>query len=355
MKKIRDFLSHSNQENLKMKTIYTKVFAGIITAVILILLILSGPINALNLGLNANKEILKRGETITFTASLDINSNERLNVEYLNLAIRGPTSESCKFGVNGNFLSGCAGVNKIKLISNTATYGYGYGYGYGYTNGKLTYEITIDTLNYQDGKYTSELQAQIGGKMFSENGPGFTITYSGTGNGHSNYNNEEQKIILQTDLLNVVENGEYEFMYGVNSHNLKIDKIENETIYMTIYSDPQNLIIKLSDTQELDLDGDGINDTKINLVFIDSAEENAAILLKSDKEKISFGEKKEPVKKEKISSFIINRATNDGKIKAQLVSESNNNNNNIFWIVSILVLLDMILLEIILIQKKTNL
>ena len=99
----------------------TKIFAGIITIGIIIVLVISGPVNAFNLDLIANKDKVTQGSEIKFTASIDIKSNERLDIDYLKLIIDGPTDKYCKFDINGNKLSSCQGITKIELISNTAS------------------------------------------------------------------------------------------------------------------------------------------------------------------------------------------------------------------------------------------
>lgn len=161
----------------------SKIIAGIMTFGILVMLILSGPVGAFNLDLSLNNDKVTQGKTIKFTASIEMGSSERVDIDYLKLVIDGPTSETCKFNVNGNKISSCKGITKINLISNSATYGYGYGYGYGYTNGKLVYEITLDTDDYKRGDYETELQIYSNGDLTSKQGPDFTIKKKSGGSG----------------------------------------------------------------------------------------------------------------------------------------------------------------------------
>lgn len=150
-----------------------KILAAVVTISILTMLIISGPANAFILGLTIlDTEVLK-GEAIDFQASVQINSNEFLDLSYLTLNIKGPAIISCKFKPDGKVLRGCGGL-KIKRVETTE-YGFGYGYGTGFTNGTLAYNITLDTKRYQVGTYTTELNVNIGDQKTRQAGENITI------------------------------------------------------------------------------------------------------------------------------------------------------------------------------------
>lgn len=143
-----------------------KIIPGIITAFVIALLILAGPANAFIIGLNgfsiSNPE---KGQEISTTATIEINSNERMPLPNpAGVFIDGESK--CNFEVNADETN-CTGVN-VKLISDTTSYGqgygfgYGYGYGYGYhngfSNGIFTYNITINTDYFSVGEHTIQLR-----------------------------------------------------------------------------------------------------------------------------------------------------------------------------------------------------
>lgn len=167
-----------------------RITVGVITFLVLALLVFSGPLNAFNLDLKSNKDDVTKGGSIKFTATLEINSNEILDIENFILEIDGPTDERCKFSLEGEKIGSCDGI-KIRLLSNTAryvqNYGYGYGYGYGYsygdfgvieqgyTEGKLIYEITLDSEDYDVGDYETEFFMNFDGDTKKINGPDFEV------------------------------------------------------------------------------------------------------------------------------------------------------------------------------------
>jgi len=318
-----------------------KILAGIITLGVMLMLIISGPVNAFDLKLTANKDTVTKGSSIKFTVSVDIKSNERLDIDYLKLIIDGPTSKTCKFSVDGEKISGCSGITKIKLIQNTATYGYGYGYGYGggYTDGKLVYKITLDTDKYSKGDYETKLQISVDGKTTLQDGPDFEIKKK---------SEKKPKVIvagtvgvqreLGLNLLELKEGEEYNFIYNSIPNKLVIDKIEGTDISLSV--NRISFKIALRETKQIDLDSDGINDMEIKSLFI--GDKTSTIFYEGLTGTIVFKEKEEtepieltngredtPPKKEEVSE-------KNGKVDYQL------NNFGIIWL---LVLVNLIMLE----------
>jgi hypothetical protein len=163
-----------------------KASGYIISFLIVITLILSGPAEAYVLNLSVDDRNVKPGDTITFSASLNIENGELFGINYLFLKLNGTNSSiECKFLPNGTILEGCPGIKIIQISSAPYgygyNYGYGYGYGYGYQQGLLKYNITLDTKNYSVGKYDAYIGFASEDKTFEESGGIITIAYSGGG------------------------------------------------------------------------------------------------------------------------------------------------------------------------------
>lgn len=183
-------INKTSRKERKSSGTYSKIF-GIFAAILIIaLLVISGPAQAFVLDLTSDKSSVSKGENVVFNASIDIDSNEDLAVKKLVLELIGPETVSCEFNVDGSIIVGCKGIT-IKRITNGTYLGYGYnhgeysgygynfGYGYGY-NGKLEYEITLASDNYQTGLYSTTLRTYIGNEIFSKTGNSLTISSSGS-------------------------------------------------------------------------------------------------------------------------------------------------------------------------------
>lgn len=173
----------------------SKFFAVLFTSIVIASLILSGPAQGFTLNLSLDKTDIEEGDTLTFTAEIDIPSGENLPIDYFILKLDGPTDKSCFFDVNGNFLTPCDGITITQDTTTGFGYGYGYGYfaanpntfgyGYGYTSGKIRYIITLDTENFADGDYDTFIELVIGTQTFSQAGNMFTIDTPSNGNSNS--------------------------------------------------------------------------------------------------------------------------------------------------------------------------
>lgn len=146
-----------------------KVTAGIITTAILVILLLTGPAEAFILGLTVLDPEVDKGETISFTASIEINAQEHLDIDYLVLRLNGPMDTACEFLTDGTILRNCPGI--IIMQIGTAPYDY----GYGFTDGNLTYKITLDTSGYFSGTYTTQIEMVIGEYMYTKTGDSIII------------------------------------------------------------------------------------------------------------------------------------------------------------------------------------
>jgi len=172
-----------NQRGMK-KELVVKLFSLLITSVVLMLLIFSGPAEAFTIGLTIGENYAPLGKTISFTGSVNINSLENLPINNLKLSLDGPEDINCLFLANGSIVSGCKGLT-IELLGNASYrkghgygyYGYGYdfGYGYGYTNGTLLYNFTLNSTNYTQGIYETGLSVFIDGDEFFNPGDSIYI------------------------------------------------------------------------------------------------------------------------------------------------------------------------------------
>ncbi|MBU0466393.1 MAG: hypothetical protein KJ718_01845 [Nanoarchaeota archaeon] len=155
----------------------SKIFSLLFTAFVIGLLVVTGPVQSFSLDLDLNKIRPEKGETITFTADITIDSGERVPIDFLTLELTGPETQTCKFTPQGQIIEGCKDITVTKLQDSDYAYGYGYnfGYGYGFTEGKLSYRIRLDTSDYKTGEYTTELKVKIQNDEFSKKGPKLTI------------------------------------------------------------------------------------------------------------------------------------------------------------------------------------
>jgi len=159
----------------KSKKEYQRIFWVIIGILLVVLVLFQGPAEALNLGLLIFSDSTPtKGEKVSTIATIDINSDERIDITRLELSINGNLSRQCKFYPNSSIISGCEGIN-ISRLSNNVSYGGGFGfryntseYGYrvGYSNGSVSYNLTFDTNSFIPDNYSVKLRALINGAYF---------------------------------------------------------------------------------------------------------------------------------------------------------------------------------------------
>ncbi len=143
-----------------------------ITSTILIILLLAGPAQAVILGLTVTDTNVQQGDTTTFTASIEIESGEFLEIDHFTLKLHGPDNIMCKFYPDGTIKQDCEGITINKLSG--PDYTYGYGYGYGYPEGEFEFEIILDTTYYRAGTYATSLIMEAD-KEYKQDGEPITI------------------------------------------------------------------------------------------------------------------------------------------------------------------------------------
>jgi len=154
------------------KRVGTSIVAFIIVAMIFFVLFEAGPAKAVILGLSILDKEVERGEFISFTASVEIESGELLDIDHLVLNLNGPMNEECIFYPNGSIISGCRGMSIVLTSSPN------YRFGYGFEPGVLEYQITLDTIDYFGGTYETMLTMVVGSVEYVQKGADITIRVS---------------------------------------------------------------------------------------------------------------------------------------------------------------------------------
>ena len=161
----------------KSKSGKKQIFATLITLAVITLLILSGPASAINLDMTEfSNTTPEKGEVISTTATITINSNERMQMQNA-VGVFVDNELACGFAINADGSCPETGVTVTLLSTNAengygyADYGYvnygygyqGYGYGYqqGYSNSKFTYKIEINTSYYSIGEHKIKLSVNV--------------------------------------------------------------------------------------------------------------------------------------------------------------------------------------------------
>ncbi|GEM_PF-5825714 len=143
--------------------------AALLTFVIVVLMIMAVPAEAVLVTLNADKVEVQKGDIITFELVVKLSSPDQyVPVEMLSLNLTGAENVSWFFYPNGTLVSG-DGIT-VTPSGTLGPYGYGYGYayayddssyyefgyGYGYGDNKsyvMSYTIAIDTGVLEVGDY----------------------------------------------------------------------------------------------------------------------------------------------------------------------------------------------------------
>lgn len=166
-----------------LNTEKNRKITGILATIIVISIIfLIGPASAIKVNLNGfSVSDIFKGNKINTTASVEINSNERIAFDNGKIYVNG--TEVCEFNpITTQIISGCDGI-QINLVSSSYSYGYGYGYKYGYdysysygygygynngySNGILNYEIQFDTSYLNAGENKIQLKIDVGERIYS--------------------------------------------------------------------------------------------------------------------------------------------------------------------------------------------
>lgn len=148
-----------------------KIVSSVISLAVIIALILSGPASAFKVSLSNFPAEAFKGEKISASAEIEIRADERVSLNDIKVIIDGKSE--CSFNVSGECEN--RGIS-LELVNSTAnnnygygySQGYGYGYGYlqGYSNGRITYNLTIDSQKYSVGMHEIKLIVNLNGRTY---------------------------------------------------------------------------------------------------------------------------------------------------------------------------------------------
>jgi hypothetical protein len=182
-----------------------------LTFAIVIMMVLSGPVSAVSLGItDLDGTSHTKGDSVTFNVTATIeDTDSHVPIDNLSLKITGATSKEVVFSTDGTILSGDAGI-KVVAVSvpypidgSDHGYGYGYGYdsfgyghsfgygyGYGYDNSAggqdlvYQYTVTLHTSTFNTGVHEAVLSLNTGNEAkpsFGSSVASFTIEKTGDG------------------------------------------------------------------------------------------------------------------------------------------------------------------------------
>ena len=152
------------------------IFAStLITLIILVMLILSGPANAVSVFISGLMSSYTQDSFVNFTVNITISDPDRyVPAKNITVNVTGRDNFSRTFYLNGTPLSGSHLINITPIstplpghfgpgygygVENGYGYDFGYGYGYGYNNGAggstvtYIYNVSISSTTLPVGKY----------------------------------------------------------------------------------------------------------------------------------------------------------------------------------------------------------
>ncbi len=171
------------------------ILSVFLTLIIIFILLLSGPVSAITVSVDTNKDTYYQADdsTITITGTIDLENTEILNITNYIVQIKNSTGnliKNCTISTggsvsncdnitasityNGDYINGTRygygyGYSSLTGQYTTANQTFGYGYGYGYSAGvsneivlTITWNISSDTDDNPDS-YTSNVFAKAQG------------------------------------------------------------------------------------------------------------------------------------------------------------------------------------------------
>ena len=110
--------------------------ATLLSILVLSILMVLGPASAVTLSISASSSSVAEGQDVTFTPSVDIDTNERIPFTEFEVEILDESDsvvDSCSFTPSGSLVTCDSSDFSVSSTITTGIYGYGYGYGYGFT------------------------------------------------------------------------------------------------------------------------------------------------------------------------------------------------------------------------------
>ncbi|WP_148415029.1 PGF-pre-PGF domain-containing protein [Haloferax sp. KTX1] len=154
---------------------HTRLLSVLLAAVVVVsVLSVASPASAITGTLDGDKSSVQSGNQVTLTVDIDLESGDSTPIKNHLIELEGPDGkqQSVRIDASGGVESKQPSwLNSVTLVSNNAGYGYGsntvgygsgyskdfgygYGYGYGSADSELTYELVIDTSNFDNGQWT---------------------------------------------------------------------------------------------------------------------------------------------------------------------------------------------------------
>jgi hypothetical protein len=148
-----------DQKNSTIISVFIAIF-------IILMLILSGPAQAVQILLNGIQSQYQPGSFVNFTVSINISNPEKyVPAKNMDLKINGPVNLDSAFYLNGTLISSASNIkiNPVKVPENVD---YGYGYGQNDKTLVLKYNVSINTTSLPLGNYTASAKF-ISGKAIN--------------------------------------------------------------------------------------------------------------------------------------------------------------------------------------------
>ncbi|MBC9986770.1 PGF-pre-PGF domain-containing protein [Haloferax sp. AS1] len=196
---------------------HTRLLSVLLAAVVVVsVLSVASPASAITGTLDGDKSSVQKGNQVTLTVDIDLESGDSTPIKNHLIELEGPdgTQQSVRIDSSGGVASTQPPwLNSVTLVSNNAGYeygpntvgygsgyskdfGYGYGYGYGSAGSELTYELVIDTSNFDNGQWTVRFDTEATDGEYipfddSQTTYTFDVTEQSTNNNNSNDDDDD--------------------------------------------------------------------------------------------------------------------------------------------------------------------
>jgi len=215
-----------------MNKLKSKLTAGVITFLLVVLLMAVGPTKAFVLNLNIQNSFPLAEEPVNFVTSIEIEQGENLNIKNFTLKLTGEKNIECVFLPNGTLLTNCSGI-QIKQIESSE-----FQSGYGFLPGALKYNITISPNTLPVGDYVSKFFVSTLESTFESSEKQITIIKEGI---------PVEKCSLRAEKGEIVIDGE-RFISSRNKLNLAVPESRalNGKGYITAQSGRKRISYKFT-------------------------------------------------------------------------------------------------------------
>ncbi|MGE0793447.1 MAG: hypothetical protein AB7V77_04695 [Candidatus Woesearchaeota archaeon] len=278
------------RKHVMKKNNYKSYISASITLVVMVMLLLAGPGQALELALeNLSSTAPTVGSTVTVDARINIKDNELLaEIPDIDLYINGTVV--CSFDANTGAGCGDQNISIEVLTTSEIEYGYGYDEGYGYgtyspggygyidvndADNEFSYRLSFDTNTFGvvGETYTLKIALTLGSTTHeSEGEASFTIqaatpateTSTSSSGMASTYTVSEET--LQQGFTRWLLGGhKVKFTLQELPHTITLNEVTSTGVSVTVASEPQTKFVNLGDEWEVDVSGDNVVDLLIKV------------------------------------------------------------------------------------------